>query len=262
MARPCRCPDAKGHFRKHVHYAVINPCARRSEPDAREIYGQVEGVRFMARREKTTATMVESNLRGLLGAGTPGASPPTPDWLDGVVTVRVKPGGADGRDASQTTTLPRCRNHGRCDALDSRVTERHDVAHARRVRKVPMRGTLRQLISEGKLGVVAVTATPTIREVAMAPDDLQKELVRRHIDLSWNKADFDALDQLWASDAVVHLWDGRTLDGLDALKKHLRASVSPWTDRCAGSRRWLPTETWSRTPGAFAAQRCQANGER
>lgn len=65
----------------------------------------------------------------------------------------------------------------------------------------------------------------------MTIDDTGKDLVRRHIDLSWNKADFDALDAVWSDEAVVHLWDGRTLTGLQELKEHLRASVLAWTDR-------------------------------
>jgi ketosteroid isomerase-like protein len=61
--------------------------------------------------------------------------------------------------------------------------------------------------------------------------EANKELVRRHIDLSWNAADFDALDQVWASDAVIHLYDGQTLLGLEALKEHLRSVVLIFDDR-------------------------------
>ena len=61
--------------------------------------------------------------------------------------------------------------------------------------------------------------------------DANKDLVRRHIDLSWNQADFDALDEVWDVNALVHLWDGRTLAGLDALRDHLRAAVLAWSDR-------------------------------
>jgi hypothetical protein len=35
--------------------AEVASAVRRSEPDAREVYGQVEGIRFVARREKSTA---------------------------------------------------------------------------------------------------------------------------------------------------------------------------------------------------------------
>lgn len=58
-----------------------------------------------------------------------------------------------------------------------------------------------------------------------------KELVRQHIDLSWNEADLDGLDRVWAADAVVHLYDGQILHGLHALKEHLRSVVLVWDER-------------------------------
>ena len=58
-----------------------------------------------------------------------------------------------------------------------------------------------------------------------------KQLVRRHIDLSWNDADFEALDQVWAPDCVVHLPTGQTIAGLGALQDHLRSAVLYWSDR-------------------------------
>jgi predicted ester cyclase len=61
--------------------------------------------------------------------------------------------------------------------------------------------------------------------------EANKDQVRRHIDLSWNKAEFDRLDEVWSPNAVVHLWDGTSLAGLDALKQHLRGAVLSWTDR-------------------------------
>jgi hypothetical protein len=61
--------------------------------------------------------------------------------------------------------------------------------------------------------------------------DSNKDLVRRHIDLSWNDADFDALDEVWAVSCVVHLANGRDVTGLESLKEHLRGVVLPWTDR-------------------------------
>ncbi|MEY2470195.1 MAG: hypothetical protein QOF21_2893 [Actinomycetota bacterium] len=64
-----------------------------------------------------------------------------------------------------------------------------------------------------------------------ASTETHKEMVRRHIDLSWNQADFGALDQVWSADAVVHLWDGRSLIGLPALQQHLHDAVLAWTDR-------------------------------
>ena len=66
-----------------------------------------------------------------------------------------------------------------------------------------------------------------------AGDDLRanKELVRQHIELSWNAAEFDRLDEVWAADAVVHLSDGHSLVGLEALKEHLRSVVLLWEDR-------------------------------
>ena len=61
--------------------------------------------------------------------------------------------------------------------------------------------------------------------------EANEQAVRRHIDLSWNQANFDALAEVWSLDAVVHLWDGNDLHGLDALKEHLRSAVLAWTDR-------------------------------
>jgi ketosteroid isomerase-like protein len=58
-----------------------------------------------------------------------------------------------------------------------------------------------------------------------------KDLVRWHLDLSWNKGDYDALDHVWATDALVHLPAGRTIEGLAALKQHLRTSVGAYADR-------------------------------
>ena len=46
-------------------------------------------------------------------------------------------------------------------------------------------------------------STPAARQ-----SEANKDLVRRHIDLSWNDADFDGLDDVWAPDAIVHLYDG------------------------------------------------------
>ena len=56
-------------------------------------------------------------------------------------------------------------------------------------------------------------------------------LVERHLDLSWNQGDVDALDEVWAQDAVVRLSPGLVLDGLDALKDHLRRSVAGYGER-------------------------------
>ena len=61
--------------------------------------------------------------------------------------------------------------------------------------------------------------------------DANKELVRKHIDFAWNDASFDALDEVWAQECVVHLANGRDVVGLDALKEHLRDVVLPWSDR-------------------------------
>ncbi len=61
--------------------------------------------------------------------------------------------------------------------------------------------------------------------------EANKDLVRRHIGLSWNDAAFDDLDTVWASDAVIHLYDGQTLQGLQALKEHLRSVVLLFDDR-------------------------------
>lgn len=61
--------------------------------------------------------------------------------------------------------------------------------------------------------------------------EANQNAVRRHIDLSWNQAAFDALSEVWSPDAVVHLWDGNDLHGLDALTEHLRGAVLAWTER-------------------------------
>jgi predicted ester cyclase len=61
--------------------------------------------------------------------------------------------------------------------------------------------------------------------------EANEEAVRTHIDLSWNRAEFDALAEVWSLDAVVHLWDGNDLNGLDALKEHLRIAVLAWSER-------------------------------
>jgi ketosteroid isomerase-like protein len=58
-----------------------------------------------------------------------------------------------------------------------------------------------------------------------------KELVRRHIDLAWNEADFDRLDEVWSPDAVVHLANGRDVVGLSELKAHLATVVLVWEQR-------------------------------
>jgi len=58
-----------------------------------------------------------------------------------------------------------------------------------------------------------------------------KDLVRRPVDLSWNDARFDALDDVWAAGCVVHLANGRDVIGLASLKEHLRDVVLPWSDR-------------------------------
>jgi hypothetical protein len=55
--------------------------------------------------------------------------------------------------------------------------------------------------------------------------------VRRHIDLAWNAADFEGLAEVWASDCVVHLANGRLVVGFDALADHLREAVLVWSDR-------------------------------
>ena len=54
--------------------------------------------------------------------------------------------------------------------------------------------------------------------------DSNKALVRRHIELAWNEADFDALSEVWAPDCVVHLANGRDVIGLDALIEQLIAA--------------------------------------
>lgn len=64
----------------------------------------------------------------------------------------------------------------------------------------------------------------------MAGED-NKRLVERHLDLSWNMGDFDALDEVWESNAVVHLAAGLTIEGLAALKEHLRVQVGAYSDR-------------------------------
>lgn len=61
--------------------------------------------------------------------------------------------------------------------------------------------------------------------------DSNKALVRRHIDLAWNAADFEALSEVWAPDCVVHLANGRPVAGYDALADHLREAVLVWGDR-------------------------------
>ena len=61
--------------------------------------------------------------------------------------------------------------------------------------------------------------------------DSNKALVRRHIELAWNEADFDALSEVWAPDCVVHLANGRDVIGLDALIEQLRGAVLVWDDR-------------------------------
>ena len=61
--------------------------------------------------------------------------------------------------------------------------------------------------------------------------EANEEAVRKHIDMSWNKAEFDSLAEVWSLDAVVHLWDGNDLNGLGALKEHLRSAVLAWTER-------------------------------
>jgi hypothetical protein len=61
--------------------------------------------------------------------------------------------------------------------------------------------------------------------------DANKELVRKHIDFAWNDATFDALDEVWADECVVHLANGHDVVGLEALKEPLRSVVLPWSDR-------------------------------
>jgi len=58
-----------------------------------------------------------------------------------------------------------------------------------------------------------------------------KLLVRRHLDLSWNKGDIDGLDEVWAPDAVLHLPVGATLKGSEAIKQYLRSAVDVYADR-------------------------------
>jgi steroid delta-isomerase-like uncharacterized protein len=58
-----------------------------------------------------------------------------------------------------------------------------------------------------------------------------KNLVERHLELAWDLGDIDALDEVWAPDAVVRMAPGITLEGLDALKDHLRRSVAGYSER-------------------------------
>ena len=58
-----------------------------------------------------------------------------------------------------------------------------------------------------------------------------KLLVRRHLDLSWNKGDIDGLDEVWAPDAVLHLPGGATLTGAETIKQYLRSAVDVYADR-------------------------------
>jgi hypothetical protein len=61
--------------------------------------------------------------------------------------------------------------------------------------------------------------------------DLNRDLVRRHIDLAWNEARFGALKEVWAVGCLVHLANGRDVIGLESLKEHPRSVVLPWSDR-------------------------------
>jgi ketosteroid isomerase-like protein len=58
-----------------------------------------------------------------------------------------------------------------------------------------------------------------------------KEIVRRHLDLSWNKRDVAALDSVWAKDAMLHLPGGHTLSGADSIKMYLDSTVGGYTER-------------------------------
>ena len=61
--------------------------------------------------------------------------------------------------------------------------------------------------------------------------EANEEAVRKHIDLSWNKAEFGALAEVWSLGAVVHLWDGNDLrrpGRAQGAPSHCRAG---WTER-------------------------------
>ena len=61
--------------------------------------------------------------------------------------------------------------------------------------------------------------------------DANKGLALAHLDLSWNKGDFDGLRAVWAADCTLHLPGGVTLEGIDAMIAYLRAAVGAYSAR-------------------------------
>ena len=60
--------------------------------------------------------------------------------------------------------------------------------------------------------------------------EANEEAVRKHIDLSWNKAEFGALAEVWSLGAVVHLWDGNDLS-LAWTRSRSTFALPCWLDR-------------------------------
>lgn len=58
-----------------------------------------------------------------------------------------------------------------------------------------------------------------------------KEAVRRHLDLSWNKREIAGLDEVWAIDAILHLPGGTVIRGSASIKQYLDASVGAYSGR-------------------------------
>jgi len=58
-----------------------------------------------------------------------------------------------------------------------------------------------------------------------------KDLVRSHLDLSWNKREIEALDEVWATGAVLHLPGGQDLRGSGVIKQYLKSAVGAYTGR-------------------------------
>jgi steroid delta-isomerase-like uncharacterized protein len=57
------------------------------------------------------------------------------------------------------------------------------------------------------------------------------EIVKRHLDLSWNKRDVEGLDEVWGTDAVIHLAGGVDVRGGAAIKQYLGGVVGAFSDR-------------------------------
>jgi steroid delta-isomerase-like uncharacterized protein len=58
-----------------------------------------------------------------------------------------------------------------------------------------------------------------------------KQVVRRHLDLSWNKRDVEGLSEVWGEDAVIHFAGGVDVKGGAAIKKYLGGVVGAYSDR-------------------------------